>query len=78
MDCTLLLVYLVGWFISVMVIRHRAGLGWQGNKLVGDGGLGIEWVARTAIAAMFWPITLILWIARGRPAPPVVFTRRGG
>ncbi|MFF0655565.1 hypothetical protein [Micromonospora tulbaghiae] len=73
MDCTLLLVYALGWFIAFLVIQFRAGLGWHGHKLLGEGGLGIEFLFFSWVAMMFWPVTLVVWLARGRPEPRIVF-----
>ncbi|MEV1058759.1 hypothetical protein AB0I92_16010 [Micromonospora chalcea] len=76
MECTLLLIYVTGYFISYLVVTFRAGLGWHGNKLLGQGGLGVEFLLFSALTVTFWPIALIAWLARGRPEPRIVFNEK--
>ena len=33
------------------------------------------WLTAVGIATVFWPITLLAWQLKGRPAPPVYFGR---
>ena len=72
--CLFVTAYVIGWITAIMVIRVRAGVGvWQRLKVLGDEGFGVTWTMNAGLAALFWPITLIIWLARGRPEPRVVF-----
>ncbi len=68
--------YLIGIVITMVVIRSRAGVGQGRIKVFGDGGFGPVWFAVCVISMIFWPITLAVWLARGRPEPRVVFNHR--
>ncbi|MGV9213665.1 hypothetical protein ACTFTM_17565 [Micromonospora sp. RB23] len=67
------LVYFVGFFIGMIAVRARAGLGQGPIKILGDGGVGLEWFVGSLLTLMFWPVSLVLWLARGRPEPRIVF-----
>lgn len=75
--CVLLTVHVVGWLIAIMVIRTRAGVGvWHRLKVFGEGGYGPGWAMSAGLAAFFWPITLLVWLAWGRPEPRRVFNEK--
>lgn len=76
MEVFLIISYWVGVFVAVVVIRARAGVGQRRIRVFGRGGFGLAWTATSAIAVAFWPITLIVWLARGRPEPRVVFNEK--
>ena len=72
--CILMTVWFFGWLVAIFVIRSRAGAGvWNRLKVLGPDGYGLAWTMSAGTAALFWPVTLILWLARGRPEPRVVF-----
>jgi hypothetical protein len=72
--CLFMSVYIVGWFAAALVIRARAGAGiWYRLKVFGPDGFGLGWTMSAGLAALFWPVTLGVWLARGRPEPRVVF-----
>jgi len=67
-------IYIVGWFTAIMVIRVRAGAGvWRRLQVFGQDGFGLGWTMTAGTAALFWPVTLIIWLVRGRPEPRIVF-----
>ena len=66
--------YLIGWVAAILILRHRAGINtWGRIQVFGKEGFGLAWVTMCAVCALFWPITLIVWLVRGRPEPRVVF-----
>lgn len=70
-------VWLVGWLIAIFVIRVRAGVGVMSRlKVLGAGGHGLGWTLHAGTKAMFWPVTLVHWLATGRPEPRVVFNEK--
>jgi hypothetical protein len=71
---TLVHLHLLGVLVAMGVMRVRAGTGlWYGLRVFGPGGHGIVWIATVAVCSMVWPITLAVWLLRGRPEPRVVF-----
>ena len=77
MGAALSLIYFVGFFVAVFVIRHRAGVGvWHRLKVFGPNGFGLTWLLWSSLKAMFWPATLAVWIATGRPEPRLVFNEK--
>jgi hypothetical protein len=69
--------YLIGVLVAVSVMRVRAGAGfWRGVKVFGADGFGPVWVGTVIVCGMAWPITLAVWLARGRPEPRVVFNEK--
>ncbi|WP_229075088.1 hypothetical protein [Actinoplanes sp. DH11] len=76
MEWILVLIYLLGMFIGSIVVRHRAGVGQSRIKILGSTGFGFIWFWRMTFAVAFWPITLVVWLARGRPEPHIVFNER--
>jgi hypothetical protein len=75
--CALLCLYSISVLISAYIMRARAGAGvWHRLKVFGDDGFGLGWVLTIVLASMVWPITLILWLARGRPEPRIVFNEK--
>ena len=68
--------YLLIFFIATRILRARAGIGNRYNlKITGPGGYG-SWVFRAGLASLFWPATFVVWLARGRPEPRVVFNEK--
>lgn len=76
MECTIAVVYFVGFVVAMAVLRHRAGVGQGRIKIFGSDGFGLDWFVPHVVAVMFWPVTLVIWLARGRPEPRVVFNHR--
>lgn len=75
--CVAMTVYVVGWLVAIMVIRVRAGVGiWHRLKVFGNDGFGLAWTMTAGTAALFWPVTLVIWLLRGRPEPRVVFNEK--
>ncbi|WP_433687049.1 hypothetical protein ACQP0I_26035 [Micromonospora carbonacea] len=70
------IVYLLGILVATIVIRSRAGVGQGPIKILGSDGFGLGWFLTALSASLFWPITLGLWLARGRPGPRVVFNEK--
>ena len=71
------LIYFVGMFVAVFTMRMRAGVGiWLRPKIFGPDGFGPVWAATTVVCGMAWPVTLAVWLARGRPEPRVVFNHK--
>ena len=73
---TLALGYLAGMFAGMVAIRHRAGVGQGRIKVLGRDGFGFFWFWRMVFALMLWPVTLTVWLSRGRPEPRIVFNER--
>lgn len=69
--------YLIGMLVSGTVIRARAGTGvWLRLKVFGPEGFGPVWIATATACSVAWPVTLVVWLARGRPEPRVVFNEK--
>lgn len=69
------------WFIGILValsvMRVRAGAGfWRRLKVFGPNGFGPAWVVTIVACGMFWPVTLAVWLLRGRPEPRMVFNHK--
>ena len=70
-------IWFIGILVALSVMRIRAGAGfWRGLKVFGPGGFGPVWVATIVVCGMFWPVTLAVWLARGRPEPRLVFNHK--
>ena len=75
--CTALTIWVIGWIVAIGVIRSRAGVDiWHRLKVFGPDGHGPGWAFTAGTAALFWPLTLVVWLARGRPEPSVVFNEK--
>jgi hypothetical protein len=75
--CLLMTAWFIGWLVAIFVIRARAGAGvWNRLQVFGPDGFGLGWTTSAGTAALFWPITLVIWLARGRPEPRVVFNEK--
>jgi hypothetical protein len=73
----LILLWPVGFIVGIGVLRVRAGLGlWHTLRVFGPGGVGLAWPFAAGLCALLWPITLVVWLARGCPEPRVVFNER--
>ena len=73
----LVLVYFAGIVVAVFVMRARAGAGiWHRLKIFGHDGFGLGWALTISAAAMVWPITLVKWLATGKPAPRTLFNEK--
>jgi hypothetical protein len=70
------LTYIVGFLVAMTVIRARAGVGQGRIQILGKQGFGVEWFATVVVATLFWPVTLGIWLIRGRPEPRVVFNHK--
>ncbi|WP_157467393.1 hypothetical protein [Frankia sp. QA3] len=63
-----------GIVVSIASMRVRAGLGfWHGLRP--SDVASVVWLVKAAICSVFWPVTLVVWLARGRPQPSVVYER---
>ncbi|MCG5451833.1 hypothetical protein [Micromonospora hortensis] len=67
------LIYFLGFFIGLIYVRARAGLGQGRIKIIGEGGVGLEWFVGSLLTLMFWPVSFVVWLARGRPEARIVF-----
>jgi hypothetical protein len=76
MEAAPVFIWFIGMFIGMIVVRHRAGVGQGRIKILGRDGFGFFWFWRMVFALMFWPVTLIIWLARGCPEPRIVFNER--
>ena len=75
--CSFLCIYAITTLISAYIMRARSGAGvWHRLKILGDNGFGLGWILTVMFASLFWPITLIIWLARGRPEPRTVFNEK--
>ena len=73
----IVLIWFAGLVASVQVLRSRAGIKtWSRIKVFGRGGYGPGWVMWSAMKGFFWPVTLVVWLATGRPEPRVVFNEK--
>jgi hypothetical protein len=72
----LVVIYFVGFLVAMVVTRHRAGVGQGRITIFGREGFGLEWFLRHVVTVAFWPVSLGLWLAGGRPEPRVVFNER--
>lgn len=70
------IVYFAGTLISTIVLRARAGVGQRRIKILGADGFGVVWFLTALVSSLFWPVTLAVWLARGRPEPRVVFNEK--
>jgi hypothetical protein len=70
MGAVIALIYLVGWFGSVMVGRSRAGLTQRGRLSLATIFGSFEWFMHQIASMLFWPIFLAVWLIRGRPESP--------
>ena len=67
-------IYAVGFVVSLVVYRVRAGLGiMKGNRLFGEGGLGLDFMVYSMVKAVGWPVCLGLWLRNDRPEPRIVY-----
>lgn len=73
MECVMPLIYFLGFFIGLIYVRARAGLGQGRIKIIGEGGVGLEWFVGSLLTLMFWPVSFVVWLARGRPEARIVF-----
>ena len=76
MEAIIALGYFLGFFIGMVIVRHRAGVGQGRIKILGKDGFGFLWFWRMFFALIFWPVTLVIWLASGRPEPRIVFNER--
>jgi hypothetical protein len=76
MGVTLGVVYVIGFLIAMGVTRHRAGVGQGRIQIFGREGFGAGWFARHCVTVLFWPVSLVIWLAKGRPEPRTVFNDR--
>ncbi|MDN5932473.1 MAG: hypothetical protein L0I24_15640 [Pseudonocardia sp.] len=72
------LVWLLGVAVSAVVIRHRAGTGQGRLRVFGPNGFGLGWIMTSLACSVAWPITLAVWLYRGRPEPRTVFNHKAG
>jgi hypothetical protein len=73
----LVLVWFIGWLVAIFVLRLRAGVGIMSRlKVFGPEGFGLGWTMHSGFKAMFWPVTLIMWLANGQPEARVVFNEK--
>jgi hypothetical protein len=68
--------YFIGGLVAATIIRSRAGVGQGRIKILGPNGFGLDWFLACMVATMFWPITLVIWLTRGRPEPRIVFNEK--
>jgi hypothetical protein len=70
MGLVIALIYIVGILAAVGVGRHRVGMSQMGRldaKLVF---LSLPWFLSSLVVIMFWPVALVVWLARGKQDTP--------
>jgi hypothetical protein len=73
----LVVTYWVGVLVGSSIMRVRAGAGfWRRLQIFGPDGFGPAWFTTLLICTMAWPVTLVVWLIRGRPEPRVVFNEK--
>ena len=73
----LLITYAVGWLVSGVVYRLRAGLpAFQRIGVFGTGGVRLGWFAMSVGKIIAWPFVLGVWLATGRPEPRIVYDEK--
>lgn len=70
MSIVIALIYIAGWFGSVMVGRSRAGLTQIGRLSLATMLSSFEWFMHQIASMLLWPIFLAVWLIRGRPDSP--------
>lgn len=68
--------YVLGMVAATVVIRYRAGTGQGRIRIFGPAGFGVGWFLTGMVASLAWPITLAVWLFRGRPEPRLVFNHK--
>lgn len=70
-------VYVVGIFVSSPIYKSRAGAPAFGRfRIFGKRGFGVGWIT-SVIGKMFaWPVVLVVWLIKGRPQPRRVFNEK--
>jgi len=69
LEAALAITYLVGVLGAIIVGRSRAGLS-QGRLSPATVLGSLPWFMTQIFTLLFWPVTLIAWLVRGRPASP--------
>lgn len=69
------LVWLVGALLATGVFRVRAGLPFMSILPVHMFFTSFPWIITTGLQCLLWPISLIVWLVRGRPSSPWSATR---
>jgi hypothetical protein len=64
------LVWIVGIFVAVGVGRARIGMSQWGRLGLETVMRSLPWFLTSLVIMMFWPIALIVWLARGRAETP--------
>lgn len=58
-------VYIVGALVTAHILRRRAGITHSRRiKIIGEGGVGVVWFAKSTILTAFWPIPALVWLVR--------------
>jgi len=70
MALVIALIYFVGLIGSVVVGRFRAGLSQRGRLSAGLMLSSLPWTGHQIASMFFWPVFLVVWLVRGRPASP--------
>lgn len=70
MGAVIALIYLIGIIGSVVVGRSRAGITQSGRLSMETILRSLPWFLTQMAAMAVWPVFLVVWIARGRPASP--------
>jgi hypothetical protein len=74
----IIVVYVIGAAVYSVLRRQRAGIDdlFGRIKILGEGGVGLDWFLVSLALTVVWPATLIWWLANGRPEPRVVFNEK--
>ena len=80
MELAIGILYLIGVLGALIVGRSRAGLTQLGRLSAATVILSLPWFLSQMASLLFWPVFLVVWLARGRPETPweAVSSRRGG
>jgi hypothetical protein len=70
MGIVIALIYIVGIVAAVGVGRHRIGMSQLGMLPAKTVFLSLPWFLNSMVLMMFWPVALIVWLARGKQETP--------
>ncbi len=71
-------VYFVGLIVGMLIMRSRAGFGSFAPLVAydGNGTSVLGWLITCLAMITVWPVSLVIWLARGCPPPRIVFNEK--
>lgn len=73
----IIIVWLLGALIARTVLCVKVGVpAFSRLQILGNGGYGFSWLVLLLFKSLLWPLTLALWLGKGRPEPSVLFNER--